>query len=93
MVDEFEAKVGLDRLRCLHVNDSKVPLGSNRDRHANLGEGELGRKGLRPFLSEPRFEELPGADRDPGTGRPGPRSQGGAGWRSAYGARGWPGRE
>ena len=59
VVDEFDDKVGLERLRCVHVNDSKVPLGANRDLHANLGEGELGRKGLRVFLSEPRFDELP----------------------------------
>jgi deoxyribonuclease IV len=72
VVDDFDAKVGLDRLRCLHVNDSKVPLGSNRDRHANLGEGELGRKGLRPFLSEPRFEELPALIETPGPDGKGP---------------------
>ncbi len=72
MVDDFDAKVGLDRLRCLHVNDSKVPLGSNRDRHANLGEGELGRGGLRPFLSEPRFEELPALIETPGPDGKGP---------------------
>ena len=59
VVDALDAKVGLDRLRALHVNDSKMPLGSNRDRHANLGEGELGERGLRVFLSEPRFESLP----------------------------------
>ena len=59
VVDDFGAKVGLDRLRCLHVNDSKVPLGSNRDRHANLGEGELGQKGVGVFLGEPRFSGLP----------------------------------
>ena len=59
VVDDFDAKVGLGRLRCLHVNDSKVPLGSNLDRHANLGEGELGNAGLRVFLSEPRFDGLP----------------------------------
>jgi deoxyribonuclease-4 len=59
VVDEFDDKVGLERLRCVHVNDSKVPLGANRDLHANLGEGELGRRGLRVFLSEPRFDELP----------------------------------
>jgi deoxyribonuclease-4 len=41
------------------VNDSATPLGSNRDRHANLPEGELGREGLAAFLSEPRFEKLP----------------------------------
>jgi deoxyribonuclease-4 len=72
VVDEFDAKVGLDRLRCLHVNDSKVPLGANRDRHANLGRGELGRSGLRPFLSEPRFEELPALIETPGPDGKGP---------------------
>jgi deoxyribonuclease IV len=72
VVDDFDAKVGLDRLRCLHVNDSKVPLGSNRDRHANLGEGELGRRGLRPFLSERRFEELPALIETPGPDGRGP---------------------
>ncbi len=59
VVDELDAKVGLDRVRCLHVNDSAAPQGSNRDRHAELGTGEMGKAGLRPFLSEPRFEKLP----------------------------------
>lgn len=59
VVDEFDAKVGLDRLRCLHVNDSKIPLGGNRDQHAILGEGELGEDGIATFLSEARFERLP----------------------------------
>ena len=59
IVDELDAKMGLERLRALHINDSKMPLGSNRDRHALLGEGELGDRGLRVFLSEPRFEGLP----------------------------------
>jgi deoxyribonuclease-4 len=72
VVDDFDATVGLDRLRCLHINDSKVPLGSNRDRHANLGDGELGRRGLRPFLSEPRFEGLPALIETPGPDGRGP---------------------
>jgi deoxyribonuclease-4 len=59
VVDEFDAKLGLGRLRCLHVNDSAVPQGSNRDRHTELGTGEIGKAGLRPFLSERRFEGLP----------------------------------
>jgi deoxyribonuclease-4 len=59
VLEEFEAKVGLDRLTCLHLNDSKTPLGGNRDRHANLGEGEIGERGIGVFLSEPRFEKLP----------------------------------
>ncbi len=72
MLDEFDAKVGLGRLRCVHVNDSKVPLGANRDRHANLGKGELGAKGLGVFLSEPRFEELPALIETPGPDGRGP---------------------
>ncbi len=59
VLEEFDSKIGLDRLQALHVNDSKMPLGSNRDRHATLGDGELGKGGLRVFLSEPRFEGLP----------------------------------
>jgi deoxyribonuclease-4 len=51
--------VGLKRLHSLHVNDSMTPLGSNRDRHALLGEGELGTRGCAVFLSEPRFDQLP----------------------------------
>jgi deoxyribonuclease-4 len=66
VVDEFDREVGLDRLRCLHVNDSQIPLGGNRDRHAMLSEGELGRRGLAAFLSEPRFEELPALLETPG---------------------------
>jgi deoxyribonuclease IV len=74
VVDEFESKVGLGRLRALHINDSKMPFGSNRDRHADIGKGELGRAGIRTFLSEPRFESLPTlietrAAATPGTGR------------------------
>ena len=59
VVDELDAKLGLERVRCLHVNDSAVPQGSNRDRHTELGTGEIGKAGLRPFLSERRFEGLP----------------------------------
>ncbi len=58
MLDEFDKVVGLDRLASLHVNDSMTPLGSNRDRHTNLGDGEIGRKGMAAFLSEPRFEGM-----------------------------------
>jgi deoxyribonuclease IV len=59
LVDELDDKIGLKRLRALHVNDSAVPLGANRDKHAIVGQGELGKRGLATFLSEPRFEELP----------------------------------
>jgi deoxyribonuclease-4 len=66
VVDEFDRVVGLDRLGTLHVNDSVTPLGSNVDRHANLGDGVLGRKGIAAFLSEPRFEGLPCVFEGPG---------------------------
>jgi deoxyribonuclease IV len=59
VVADFDAQVGLDRLRCLHLNDSQIPLGGNRDRHAVLGGGEIGAEGLAVFLSDSRFDELP----------------------------------
>jgi deoxyribonuclease IV len=59
VVDDFDAAIGLGRLGSLHLNDSQTPLGSNVDRHADPGEGHLGREGCAAFLSEPRFEELP----------------------------------
>jgi deoxyribonuclease-4 len=66
VLDEFDRVVGLDRLGSLHVNDSATTLGSNRDRHANLGDGELGRTGCAAFLSEPRFEGMPCVFEGPG---------------------------
>ena len=66
VMDQCEAALGSERLRCLHVNDSQAPLGSNRDRHAPLGEGELGARGCGAFLSEPRFEGLPVLFEGPG---------------------------
>ena len=55
---EVDERIGLDRLRCLHVNDAAAPLGSNRDRHASVLEGELG-EGLGTFLAHPAVQELP----------------------------------
>jgi deoxyribonuclease-4 len=66
VLDDFDRVVGLKRLGSLHVNDSATPLGSNRDRHINLGDGELGRAGCAAFLSEPRFEGLPCVLEGPG---------------------------
>ncbi len=59
VVARFDAVVGLDRLRCLHLNDSKVELGANRDRHENVGEGCIGAEGLGVFISHPALVELP----------------------------------
>jgi deoxyribonuclease-4 len=72
VLDEFGRVVGLERLGSLHLNDSANPLGSNRDRHANLGEGELGRGGCAAFLSEPRFEDMPLVMEIAGIGGDGP---------------------
>jgi deoxyribonuclease-4 len=72
VLDEADEKVGLERLRCLHVNDAAAPLGSCRDRHANLGKGEMGKQGLAAFLSEPRFEGLPAPLETPGPAKKGP---------------------
>lgn len=71
-IDDCVSEVGPDRVGCLHVNDSKVPLGANRDRHADLPDGELGREGLAAFLSEPRFEGLPALLEVPGPDGRGP---------------------
>lgn len=71
VLDEADEKVGLERLRCIHVNDAAAPFGSCRDRHANIGEGEMGRRGLATFLSEPRFDGLPATLETPGPDRKG----------------------
>jgi deoxyribonuclease-4 len=72
VLDEADEKVGLERLGCVHVNDAAAPLGSCRDRHANVGKGEMGRQGLAAFLSEPRFEGLPAPLETPGPKKKGP---------------------
>jgi deoxyribonuclease-4 len=74
-LDRFESEVGLDRLHSLHLNDSQTPLGSNRDRHANIGTGELGESGCAAFLSEPRFEALPCVLETQGPERQGPTAE------------------
>ena len=71
-LDEFKRKVGIRRLGSLHLNDSQTPLGSNRDRHANIGTGELGESGCAAYLSEPRFEKLPCVLETNGPDRTGP---------------------
>jgi deoxyribonuclease-4 len=72
VLDDCVGLVGLDRLGSLHLNDSQTSLGSNRDRHADVGEGELGRRGCAVFLSEPRFAGLPCVLETPGRDGHGP---------------------
>jgi deoxyribonuclease-4 len=82
VVARFDAVVGLDRLRCLHLNDSKVELGANRDRHENVGEGSIGAEGLGVFISHPALVELPAILEVPGDGH-GARAEDVAAARSA----------
>jgi deoxyribonuclease IV len=70
-LDEVDESIGLERLRALHVNDAEAELGSNRDRHANVGEGVLG-EGLGVFLANPRLQGLPTILEVPGKDGHGP---------------------
>ncbi len=71
VVADLEVQIGLDRLRALHVNDAAAPLGSNRDRHANVLEGELGER-LGAFLAHPALQGLPAVMETPGPDGHGP---------------------
>jgi deoxyribonuclease-4 len=71
LLADLDARIGLDRLRALHVNDAAAPLGSNRDRHANIGEGLLGEQ-LGVFLAHPKLQGLPAFLEVPGPDKHGP---------------------
>jgi deoxyribonuclease-4 len=75
VLDDCERALGPRRLGSLHLNDSQTPLGSNRDRHANIGDGELGLDGARAFVNEPRFADLPCVLETPGPDRSGPTAE------------------
>jgi deoxyribonuclease IV len=74
LLGEVDQRIGLERLRALHVNDSKAPLGSNRDRHDNIGEGLIGEE-LGVFLSHPKLQGLPAYLEVPGTDGHGPDAE------------------
>lgn len=57
---DFDKEIGLDRLVCLHINDSAVPFASCRDRHADIGKGYIGIDGFRNIVNHPRLKDLPG---------------------------------
>jgi deoxyribonuclease-4 len=71
---EVDARLGLDRLRALHLNDSKAPLGSNRDRHENIGDGLLGEQ-LGVFLGHPDLQRVPALLETPGSDGHGPDAE------------------
>jgi deoxyribonuclease IV len=75
VLDQAGRAFDMKRVKCIHVNDSQAPLGSNRDRHADLPDGELGTRGLSAFLSEPRFEKLPALLEVNGPGGHGPDAE------------------
>ena len=68
---ELDGRIGPDRLRALHVNDAAAPLGSNRDRHANVLEGELGER-IGAFLAHKAVQRLPAVMETPGPDGHGP---------------------
>ncbi len=70
---DVDRRIGLDRLRAVHANDSKTPLGSNRDRHDNIGDGFMG-EGLGVFLAHPRLQRLPVVLEVPGKDGRGPNA-------------------
>jgi deoxyribonuclease-4 len=74
LLGEVDERIGLDRLRALHANDSKAPLGSNRDRHDNIGEGVMA-EGLGVFLAHPKVQHLPVVLEVPGADGHGPNAE------------------
>jgi len=74
LLGEIDSRIGLDRLRALHANDAKAPLGSNRDRHDNIGDGLIG-EGMSVFLSHPRVQGLPVVLEVPGRDGKGPNAE------------------
>src|SRR5450756_162304 len=67
-LDELDRVVGLSRVEVIHCTDSVTGLGSNRDRHANIGYGQIGEDGFRALLHEPRLARLPFILEVPGAG-------------------------
>ena len=59
VLEEFDRVIGLDRLRAIHLNDSKNPLGAHKDRHAPIGEGCIGFDALAAVTNHPALRDLP----------------------------------
>lgn len=75
VLDDFDATVGMHRLRSLHLNDSATAFASNRDRHANIGDGGIGADGMRRILGCPRLQGLPVVLEVPGIDNNGPDTE------------------
>ena len=59
VLNEFDQVIGLNRLKAIHLNDSQNPLGSHKDRHAKIGEGQIGKDALIRIVNHPALKELP----------------------------------
>ena len=59
VLDEFDAVIGLDRLKAVHINDSMNPLGAHKDRHEKIGQGNIGEEALKAIVNNPRLQGLP----------------------------------
>ena len=59
MVARLDSLIGTERVRCIHVNDSKGEAGSHLDRHEHIGKGRIGKAGFAHFVNDPRFASLP----------------------------------
>ena len=59
VLDEFDRVIGIDRLKTIHLNDSMMPFGKNKDRHAGIGEGEIGMKALLEVINHPKLRDIP----------------------------------
>jgi len=69
---EFGKTIGLERLVAVHANDSKIPLGGGVDRHDNIGDGHIGRKGFEVIMAHPAFRNVPFLLEVPGVEKQGP---------------------
>ena len=69
---EFEQRLGLKRLACMHLNDSKGEFDSNKDRHQNIGDGMIGLEGFRHIVTDSRLQDVPGIMEVPGVEHTGP---------------------
>ena len=59
VLDEFDRIIGLDRLKAIHLNDSKNPFESHKDRHEKIGEGSIGNEAISRIINNPRIKDLP----------------------------------
>ena len=66
VMEDLDREVGIENIKAIHLNDSAVELGSNKDRHANLGEGKIGEEAIKKILHEPKFKEMPFIMETPG---------------------------